>query len=343
MTDSPLPPVGVSWTTPTAPHGHGTIEQFTGEHAFLSNFHPNPLFLGGMTYLSAEHAFNAAKSLDPAEAAWVRQAPTPGEAKARGRRVTLRPGWDERERFVAMDAVVAAKFADPNLRDALCSTGNTLLVEGTTWHDQTWGDCMCEKHRPWPGANHLGRLLMAERARLTGAPPDRWVRVAVTGHRPQHLTSEQAAWAQSELDRLAVKLRDHHGTQVAITGAALGADIWWARSARRAELTLWAYVPFQAQADRWPAADGTAWAKMLQVAERRLVLGTGYDVRLLHARNGFMIRDADLVVAVHDPAERTGGTASAVRAARAAGRPLVLVDVVGRRTTVEPGSGPVAP
>lgn len=44
--------------------------------------------------MSAEHAYQAAKTLDPAQQAHVMIAATPGESKRRGQRVTLRDDWD---------------------------------------------------------------------------------------------------------------------------------------------------------------------------------------------------------------------------------------------------------
>ena len=42
------------------------ILSFDGEFAFLSNFSPSLLEYEGLTYPTLEHAFQAAKSLDPA-------------------------------------------------------------------------------------------------------------------------------------------------------------------------------------------------------------------------------------------------------------------------------------
>jgi ribA/ribD-fused uncharacterized protein len=157
------------------------IDQFRGEHEFLSNFSPDPVELEGVVYPTAEHAFNALKTVDPAQLGRVLHAPTPSKAKYEGRRVTLRPGLDESVRFEAMAAVISAKFATAVAADRLLATGDALLVEGTTWCDQTWGQCSCTKHRAWPGANHLGRTLMRERASLRGDRPDHFPRAAVTG------------------------------------------------------------------------------------------------------------------------------------------------------------------
>jgi predicted NAD-dependent protein-ADP-ribosyltransferase YbiA (DUF1768 family) len=57
------------------------IDKFEGEHRFLSNFWPSPVDLDGETYASAEHAYQAAKTLIPEERKKIQEAVTPGEAK----------------------------------------------------------------------------------------------------------------------------------------------------------------------------------------------------------------------------------------------------------------------
>lgn len=310
------------------------IDSFTGPFSFLSNFHPAPVTFDGEVYATSEAAFNAGKSLYPHERAHVRDADSPGEAKRRGRNVTLRPGWDEHVRYDVMSTVLASKFTDENLAGKLLATGDALLIEGNRHHDQHWGDCTCTKHASWPGANHLGRALMALRARLRAEPADRWVRVAVTGHRPHLVSAQQAAFGRSELVRLAGKLRDEHGTQVAISGLALGADSDWAHAGAGAGLDVWAYCPFTAQADSWGPDEKATWADLRSSASRVVTLGTDYNVRLLHARNDLMLRDADLVIAVTRPSLKTGGTASTIAKARAAALPLITVDLDAMRTSL---------
>lgn len=141
---------------------------FTGDLAFLSNFHAEPYrsLLTGTVVRSGEHDFNAAKTLDPAQRDFVLAAPTPGEAKRRGRRVTLRPGWDAGWRVRAMQSTLLGKFADPVMRQRLADTGGLVLVESNTWHDNFWGDCLCGRPACAPaGVNMLGELLMALRCR----------------------------------------------------------------------------------------------------------------------------------------------------------------------------------
>ena len=142
------------------------ISSFTGAHAFLSNFAPSPLTYEGVEYPSVEHAFAAAKSLDPLERVRISAAPSPGAAKRLSRSLTLRPDW-EQVKLDVMAQLQALKFSDSQLRVQLLSLADHALVEGNTWHDQVWGDCLCPCHAPVPGCNFLGELLMALRYTLT--------------------------------------------------------------------------------------------------------------------------------------------------------------------------------
>lgn len=143
------------------------ITAFTGVNGFLSNFAALEVPLtdpDGLIFITAEHAFQAAKTLIPRERALIAGATTPGRAKRLGRTITLRPDWDK-ERVAVMTVILAAKFAQPSLRAALLSTGEASLVEGNLWHDIFWGVCNCSQHAG-SGENMLGRLLTQLRARL---------------------------------------------------------------------------------------------------------------------------------------------------------------------------------
>jgi ribA/ribD-fused uncharacterized protein len=139
------------------------IDRFDGEHRFLSNFFVHELRWNGVTWPNAEHAFQAAKTLDPQEAATVHAAPTPGKAKKLGRRVTLRSDWDS-VKLPIMKSILEAKFAVPELRERLLATGHAELIEGNTWGDQFWGVCDDIGH------NWLGKLLMMLRNELRWEP-----------------------------------------------------------------------------------------------------------------------------------------------------------------------------
>lgn len=134
-----------------------TIERFTGDYDFLSNFYPCRIIINEHWYTTAEHAFQAQKATSEGERNWVATAPTPGGAKQRGKKVRLRDDWNK-VRLDVMYQVVEAKFRqNPDLANRLIATKFEELVEGNTWNDKFWGVCNDK------GENHLGKILMKVR------------------------------------------------------------------------------------------------------------------------------------------------------------------------------------
>lgn len=154
------------------------IVGFQGEYRFLSNFYIGNLEYDGDKYPSAEHAYQAAKGLHPIDKQVIRDAvdeqtgePSPGRANGMGRRVSIRPDW-ENVKVEKMWAVVCVKFeVGSELAFKLLETGHAHLIEGNRWHDNFWGVCECPRctsaNPPLgQGQNVLGKLLMARRQQL---------------------------------------------------------------------------------------------------------------------------------------------------------------------------------
>lgn len=135
------------------------IDRFADDYEFLSNFAASPVVVDGLTYPTVEHAFQAAKTFDPAEKARIAAVATPATAKRAGRKVALRPDWEE-VKVGIMEDLVRRKFADERLGRMLVATGDEELVEGNTWNDRFWGVCRGS------GRNELGKLLMKVRSEL---------------------------------------------------------------------------------------------------------------------------------------------------------------------------------
>ena len=135
------------------------IDSFMGWHYFLSNFYPAPVTLNGDVYPTTEHAYQALKTTNVVLREEIRQMPTPVKAKRAGQIVPMRKGWHDIKEGM-MESVLREKFSHADLLFRLKSTGDAEIVEGNSWHDQTWGDCTCEKHKDIPGQNLLGKLLM---------------------------------------------------------------------------------------------------------------------------------------------------------------------------------------
>lgn len=136
-----------------------TIDSFSGEYRFLSNFYPCQVEVAGIVYPTLEHAFQAMKTENSTEREVVRAAKTPGQAKALGRKVTLVPNWDAIKVGV-MRGLLRQKFADKVLRAELLAIEDALLVEGNYWQDFFWGVCRGR------GENWLGKLLMEIREEI---------------------------------------------------------------------------------------------------------------------------------------------------------------------------------
>lgn len=134
------------------------VEGFFGEYRWLSNFYPARVVIEGWEFPSSEHAYQAAKSLDPND--WqVIQTLNAGQAKRYGRKLNVRPDWEDIKLDV-MQMILAAKFQDPRLRAKLIETDQMELVEVNNWNDRFWGVSYGTGH------NHLGKLLMELRANL---------------------------------------------------------------------------------------------------------------------------------------------------------------------------------
>ena len=142
------------------------INNFHEPHSeFLSNFYPVTIIgASGIVYPSAEHAYQAAKSLDNNVRKQIAALKTPGQAKKAGRKINpIRPNWED-VKLKVMASILRDKFSDPVLKEKLLATGDAILVEGNTWGDTFWGAII--KDNAEIGANHLGRLLMFTRRKL---------------------------------------------------------------------------------------------------------------------------------------------------------------------------------
>ena len=125
---------------------------FRGKYAFLSNFYNAPIKYKDKEYLTSEHLYQACKTDLEDERKWVRSAPTPEEAKRRGKQVTLRSDWNQ-IKISAMRGILKLKFTQhPDLMKQLKAI-HEPLVEDNTWGDKFWGRVNGIGH------NHLGKLL----------------------------------------------------------------------------------------------------------------------------------------------------------------------------------------
>ena len=143
-----------------------TIDAFRYQYHFLSNFYEVSIEWRFKIWPSVEHIFQACKTEKEVQQEIIRKVPTCRMAKQYGRKVVLRPDWEQIKDTMMYLAVYQKFYQHENLQHKLIDTGIARLVEGNTWHDNYWGDCKCRRCADIKGQNKLGKTLMVVRARI---------------------------------------------------------------------------------------------------------------------------------------------------------------------------------
>ena len=133
------------------------ISELKGKYRPLSNFWYASVVLDGVVYPTVEHAYQAAKTLNPEERAYILTVHSPIGAKEAGRKVTLRENWDMIRVNVMYNLVLQKFQRHPDLKELLLSTDGKEIQEGNNWGDSFWGVC---PPKSGLGMNTLGRILM---------------------------------------------------------------------------------------------------------------------------------------------------------------------------------------
>jgi len=147
-----------------------SITDFHGEHYWLDNMFLSPIvWQHGLEFNSVEQGFVYFKVENRAFRPDILKITDPYDVKAFGRSVPMRANWDE-IKFGIMYELVRKKFLQNEvLFRNLVLTGDKMLIEGNTWDDNIWGDCICDQCRGIPGQNWLGKILMSLRAQFRDA------------------------------------------------------------------------------------------------------------------------------------------------------------------------------
>lgn len=137
-----------------------TISRFMGETRWLSNFEYATVEFENELYLTTEHAYQAAKTLNQSQRKAIRDEISPSVAKKMGRKVTIRDDWESVKLQIMYDLNLQKFSKHPELQKLLLNTGDALLEEGNNWGDTYWGVV------DGKGENHLGKILMKVRAEI---------------------------------------------------------------------------------------------------------------------------------------------------------------------------------
>lgn len=139
------------------------IEHFESEeHAWLSNFELVDIEYKGAIYPSVEHAYQSAKSDDPA---WKLKCQDrnikPGKIKTISKDIPSVDNWVS-IRVDVMRECVRKKMVQEPYRQKLIDTGHVHIQEGNHWYDAFWG----VRTDTGKGQNYLGRIIMDIRDEL---------------------------------------------------------------------------------------------------------------------------------------------------------------------------------
>jgi ribA/ribD-fused uncharacterized protein len=134
----------------------------------FSNLFRRSIVFEGVTFSTAEHAYQAGKARRPEVREWLMAAPSPALLAMAAHGLyqwDVTPSWS-RIKFDRMRGVLQAKFTQhDDLRKLLLSTGSARLVESATVDNavnRLWGEVN------GVGKNMLGELLMELRSKLAG-------------------------------------------------------------------------------------------------------------------------------------------------------------------------------
>lgn len=135
---------------------------------WFSNFIPfdEPMWHEGIYYRTVEHFYAAMKSEDKNIRMQIAILPYPAQAKKAAQRIKLRSDWDRIKESVMWTALCWKYKEGTSHYYQLMATGDWDIVEWNNWHDNYWGNCICQECVNKEGKNRLGVLLMLLRNEL---------------------------------------------------------------------------------------------------------------------------------------------------------------------------------
>lgn len=155
-------------------------------------------------------------------------------------------------------------------------------------------------------------------------------RIAVTGHQD---LGDAIGWIRQHMGRVVADLQPAEG----LTSLARGADQLFAQVLAVAGIPWVAVIPCDRYEDAFPDDAARAeYRRLLALASRTTVLpfpSPGEEA--YWAAGQHVVDGCDLVLAIWNgqPARGRGGTGEVVAYARSRGKPLIVIDPVGRSVT----------
>lgn len=133
-----------------------SINNFSGDYRWLSNFYVSDVEYEGIIFPSSENAYQWSKDRTRVD---LFRTCTPGKSKRLGAASEIDVKDWNLKRDSIMYNIVESKFSQNKiLQEKLLATGELELIEGNTWGDRYWGQCPVGE-----GKNKLGVILMTLR------------------------------------------------------------------------------------------------------------------------------------------------------------------------------------
>lgn len=160
---------------------------------------------------------------------------------------------------------------------------------------------------------------------------------AFTGHRPQNLpfrfneSDSRCIALKAKLRDCIIKLVEEENVRHFITGMAIGVDMYAAEivlelKAFYPDITLEAAIPCETQASRWSEPLRDRYFRIAEKCDKETMLQTHYTPDCMQKRNRYMVKQADLVLAVWDGSP--SGTGMTVTYAHSLGKTVWTVDPI---------------
>lgn len=135
------------------------IDSFRDDYRFLSNMYLCDVYIDGIHYPSVEHYYQSQKTDDINLRNKIISMEKAEYTKVFAKSLEIKHNWKEIKDSVMWEGLLS-KFKNQYLFEKLKQTNDSVLIEGNQWHDNYWGNCICEKCINKEGKNKLGIMLM---------------------------------------------------------------------------------------------------------------------------------------------------------------------------------------
>ena len=160
-----------------------------------------------------------------------------------------------------------------------------------------------------------------------------------TGHRPKSFPwkdNETAPGCVLLKETLAeqIKWLTKRGVTEFLSGMAQGVDLWAAKIVldlrkKSPEIKLSCALPCAEQEKKWPSAVQQEYRSILTQAHKVVMVGKEYTKECMLTRNRYMVKYADILLAVYS-GKYQSGTGATVRYAQKLGRKIIMIDPITR-------------